>query len=215
MRLNETDLTQIRVFMTIYTQDGLLADGSDADHPVAALSGSSAAELQISKNGAAFVDRGATVGVSLNHVGDGLYYVQGVTADADARGQIHYKFKRWTGGVGGTGWRTAIGYNMVGDVRALDWADILGSTAVQTFGNTTIGALNSLSAAAITSVWKWTIEGSKKVDQMMRVWNSIIRGNGLVPNTGNFDYKGEDDATSRWTGTVAAGVRTRASENGD
>lgn len=79
--LNTSDLSLIRVSLLIYNALGELDDTAAVSSPE---------QLQISINGAAWVDATGT----LEPTGDGAYYYQGVLGDATTAGKLKVKFAK-------------------------------------------------------------------------------------------------------------------------
>ena len=66
----------------------------------------------------------------------------------------------------------------------------------------------------VADIFAFNVEGAKSFLQMIRIWNSIIRGRATLTPTGEVFYA-EDDTTPRWQGTVISNIRSISSENGD
>ncbi len=96
MNVGETNNTLRRLYLTIFIDDGSALATTAAVAPPAHA-------LQVSINGAAFVDAGGT----LVHLGDGSYYYEATAGEVATAGFLAFKYQA-------TGFRTEIDWTQVG-----------------------------------------------------------------------------------------------------
>src|SRR5689334_7711849 len=98
MNVGETNPQLRRIFLTIYVDDGSSLATTAAVAPPAHA-------LQVSINGAAFVDAGGT----LTHLGSGSYYYEAAAGEVATAGFLAFKYQA-------TGFRTEIDWAPVGQL---------------------------------------------------------------------------------------------------